>query len=916
MIRKGFIWIFILACFHLNALAQEMVFSAQASSQQVGIKDQFQVTFVLTNAEGASNFRPPSFSGFSIVGGPYQSNNSSITIINGQTRQTNSLNITYVLVPNKTGLLTVSPAKVTYNGHDVASNPVNVQIVNGSLAQQQRRRQSMDPFGDEMDDPFAQMQKMRQQMMQQMSQAQQSRRQQAQQQVNDLQSMSEENINKNIFIKVQVDKTDPHVGEQITVSYKLYTRLAMNVSLSQLPSLNGFWSQDFQIPSPPKPVEEVINGQRYQVFLLKKTALFPQQDGALVLDPAKAEGVVRVVQQVKGRNPFADDPAFGSFFMDDPFFNQDMFSGYNYKDVPVKLSSAPVKINVKPLPPDKQPASFTGAVGNFTVSAQLDKHSLSTDDAANFVFTIKGSGNLKLIGNPKIEFPAELGVYEPQVTDTITSRNPAITGSKIFSYNMNPQTPGDYVIPGVKFSYYDAATGSYKESVTEPIKVHVTKGKHYNPNIAKANAIKDIHDINKSAFVPQSDAKPIATRPWYWMLYGLSLTGLIVLLMRRKQQEVYEGNQALFKNKKANKIAWKRLATARKLLPQQQHKAFYEEVSKAIWLYLSDKLSIPLSHLSKETVEDELMVKHVPHAQINRVKSLVLECEMALYSPSGGQQQRQHTLDEAAGTIGELEAVLKNKKNAVQYTSVFCAVIMMGMGLQAFAANNDAALWQQANQLYTQKNYESAAGIYESLLKGNDGNARLHYNAGNAYYRLNKIGLAVLHYEKAAHLEPSNKEINDNLLLAKSKVQDNMQETNPIFFVAWWNALNHAVSVDTWAILSLIVFLAVLSLLYVARVKKENFPNAGRWISLSIVVLLLCGSMAWISYNEFADPGKAVVTSTNAVFLQSPQGNGKVIGSLPEGLVIEITGKQNGFYNVVLQNGKSGWVAAAEIGEI
>lgn len=671
MIRKVFIWIFILCCFRLNAMAQEMVFSAQASAQQVGTRDQFQVTFVLKDAEGASNFRPPSFSGFSIAGGPYQSNNSSISVVNGQTRQSSSVNITYVLVPNKAGLLTIGPAKVSYKGHDVSSNAINIKAVNGSLAQQQqsRRGQRMDPFGDEEDDPFVAMQRMRQQMMQQMSQAQQSRRQQAQQHTNDLESMSEANINKNIFIKVQVDKTNPYVGEQITASYKLYTRLAMNVSLTQLPSLNGFWSQDFQIPKELKPTEEVINGQHYQVFLLKKSALFPQQDGTLTLDPAKGEGVVRVVQQVKGRNPFADDPNFGSFFMDDPFFNQDMFSGYNYKDVHVKLSSAPVKINVRSLPTDKQPASFTGAVGNFTVSASLDKKSLSTDDAASFTFTVKGSGNLKLIGNPKIEFPTELGVYEPQITDTITSRNPAITGSKIFTYNMNPQTPGDYVIPSVKFSYYDVAAGSYKEMVTEPIKVHVTKGKHYNPDVAKANAIRDIHDINTSAFIPQSDTSPIAAKPWYWMLYGLGLTGLILLLMRKKQQEVYEGNQALFRNKKANKIAWKRLAVARKLLPQQQHKAFYEEVSKAIWLYLSDKLNIPLSRLSKETMEDELLSKQVPSAQINRVKRLVLECEMALYSPSGGQQQRQHTLDEAAGTIGELEIVLKNKKNAVQYAN-------------------------------------------------------------------------------------------------------------------------------------------------------------------------------------------------------------------------------------------------------
>lgn len=675
MFRKSFLWILVFAFLHFSALAQEMSFSAQASATQVGTKDQFQVTFTLTSSDGARvSFKAPSFSGFSIVGGPYQENRQNFSNVNGQMSRTSTLLITYVLSANKAGSLTIDPATVSYNGREIASNSLKINAVSGSIARQQQRRQGYDPWGDEEDDPFAQqiqqMRRAQQQMMQQMSQAQQSRRQQAQQQNSQLESMSEKNLNKNIFIKVQVDKTNPHVGEQITASYKLYTRLAMSVGLTALPSLNGFWAQDFEIPNPPKPTEEVINGERYQVFLLKKTALFPQQDGTLTLDAAKADGVVRVVETVKGQNPYANDP-FASFFMDDPFFNQDMFNGYNYKDVKVSLSSTPVKINVQPLPLAKQPESFTGAVGNFTVSAALDKTTLSTDDAATFTFTIKGSGNLKLIGNPKITFPADLGVYEPQTTDTITSRNPAITGSKVFTYSMNPQTPGDYTIPSVQFSYYDAASGTYKEMQTQPIKVHVTKGKHYNPNVAKSVGIPtDIHDINKGVFVPQTGgSQPLVAQFWYWGLYVLGLGALVVLLLRKRQSDIYEGNQALFKNKKANKIAWKRLAAARKLLPQKEHKAFYEEVSKAIWLYLSDKLSIPLSHLSKETMEEELLSKNVPVTQVEHVKQLVLECEMALYSPSGGQQQRQQTLDEAAAIIGELETVLKNKKNVQQYAS-------------------------------------------------------------------------------------------------------------------------------------------------------------------------------------------------------------------------------------------------------
>lgn len=666
MIRKAFIWIMVLACFCLPALAQEMVFSAQVSAQKVGTRDQFQLTYTLSNAQGVGNFRPPSFTGFSLAGRPFQSNSSNIIEINGQLQQITSVNLTYTLVANKTGVITIPPAHVEVNGRDMASNPVTIQVVNGSVMAQQRvQQQRSDPFFN--DDPFAAIRQMQQQMRQQMQQQQSARQQQVRQQSSQLESMSEKNIGKNIFIKVEVDKTNPHVGEQITASYKLYTRLAMSVNLTQLPSLNGFWSQDFQIPNPPKPREEIVNGQRYQVFLLKKSALFPQQDGTLELDPAKAEGIVRVIQQVKGRNPFADDPMFGSFFMDDPFFNDDVFSGYDYKDVPVKLSSQPVKINVRPLPTQNQPASFTGAVGNFTVNAQLDKKSLSTDDAATLTFTITGSGNLKLISNPKIDFPAGLGVYEPLTSDTITGRSPAITGSKVFVYNMNPQTPGAYTIPAIAFSYYDPATGSYKTLTTQPVNVQVSKGKHYNAAAAASKKLPgDIHDIRKSSLQPEAH-KPVAAQPWYWLLYITGTVVLAVLLIRRKRQDTYESNQALFKNKKANKVAWKRLAAARKLLPQQQHKEFYEEVSKAIWLYLSDKLAIPLSGLSKENVSMELERKQVPIAQIDRVKRLVLECEMALYSPGGGRQQRQHTLDEAAGTIGELETVLKNKNHTLQH---------------------------------------------------------------------------------------------------------------------------------------------------------------------------------------------------------------------------------------------------------
>lgn len=641
-------WIIIFLCLPIVAAAQEVVFSATTSTAKVGLQNQFQVTFTLKNGGEASDFTPPSFSGFSIQGGPFQSSSTSMTTVNGRTQRSNSISLTYVLQPLRAGEHTIGPASVQVDGQVLKSNPVQVQVVKGSVAPSR----SNDPFDD---DPFTAMRKQQQRLRQQMQQA----RQQQMQQRRDaqIQGMGEKDIHKNIFIKVEVDKTNPFVGEQVTVSYKLYTRLAMNVNLTQLPSLNGFWSQDFQVPNPPKAREETVNGQTYQVFLLKKSSLFPQQSGKLELDAAKAEGIVRIIEQTKGDQPFSDDPFF-SLFMDDPFFDQDAFMGYNYKDVPVKLSSKPIDIHVKELPVGNQPPTFTGGVGSFTLQTNLDKTHLSTDDVATLQVKIAGTGNLKLIGAPNVHFPEELGVGEAQTSDTITSRHPAITGIKEFNYTISPQVPGTYTIPGIEFSYYDVAAKQYKTLRSQARTINISKGKSYTADRKQALP-GDINPIVDNESGNTNGWQAVLSKGWYWSLYVLSslLCGLLIFFRRRA--ETLAGNQVLFKHKKANKVAWKRLTAARKLLPQQQHEAFYEEISKAIWMYLSDKLNLPLSGLSKQNLAAAMRQNGCSDTRIAEVEQLIVECEMALYSPSGGQQQRQHTLDEAGKLIGGLEQDLK-----------------------------------------------------------------------------------------------------------------------------------------------------------------------------------------------------------------------------------------------------------------
>ena len=631
--------------------AQEVVFSAIAGANKMGIQDQVQVQYTIKDLPNVQTLSPKQeiTRDFHIVGGPYQSQGSSTTYINGRMTQSQSLTITYVLQPKKKGKLTIPAAVATDDkGQTFQSNSVPIEVVDGSLAQQQRQR-SYDPFND---DPFEALRQRQQQIMQQRQQRQQQQPEPAPAKVN---------IDKDLFIKVVVDKNKVHVGEQITASYKLYARLPMNVNISKLPTLNGFWTQDFDLPKGKvTPVEEVVNGQRYQVFTLKKSALFPQQTGTLELDPAEAEGVARIMQKSKQRDPFADDPFFSSFFMDDPFADE-FFGRTSYQDVKVKLKSQPVKIQVEALPETGKPESFTNAVGNFTVTSSIDKTDITTDDVANLKLVINGSGNIKLIEAPVLKLPNGLIAYDPVVVDTITGRTTTISGSKTITYAITPRTPGDYNLPGISFSYFNPQTGKYVTVTTQPVKLHVSPGNNYSAKAKRNIALTDIHPIDTKPLGSLNlNSKPLIRTAGYWTLFAMPLFAFIGVVIWKRREDKLSKDIVLLKNKRANKVALKRLSTAQTFLQKNERGQFYEEISKAIWLYLSDKLNIPLSALSKENVWDALHSKNISsemQAQIGRVME---DCETALYSRSSGTQQMNQTYTDAVAVISKLEESFKS----------------------------------------------------------------------------------------------------------------------------------------------------------------------------------------------------------------------------------------------------------------
>lgn len=648
--------------FQFEAFAQTAVFSANASATKIGEKDELQVDYTIQNVQNLRTFNQPSFKDFNVVqGSPFSQQSSNISIVGNKMVQTQSITYSYILQPKHTGTLHVPAASVKdADGNSYQSNSLTIEVVNGSLAS--RQRQSSQPFDPFDDDPFVAMMRQRQ-LMRQRQAAPNAQKPSTQNKNVPLDEVVNEDISKDLFIKVNVDKQKAYVGEQITASYKLYARLPMNVGISKLPSLNGFWTQDFERPNGNlPPTEEVINGKKYQVFLLKKSALFPQQSGVLTLDPAEAEGTARIMQKIKQRNPFGDmfdDPffqQFGSLMMSDPFFNDDVFSTLAYKDIPVKLKSTPVKINVLPLPDKQKPEGFGNAVGNFTIDAKADKTKMTTDDVLTLNLTISGSGNIKLIEAPQIKLPNGLSTYDPQIIDTITGRTTTISGSKIITFLISSNLVGDFEIPSIPFSYYNPQTGKYVTVTTNPIKVQVTKGKQIKSIASNRSKMIDVQPIVLTPLDSlKPEAKPILYSVGYWTMYALPLFAFIGISFYKKREEELSKDGVKLRHRRANKVALKRLSTAQKLLQSNAKQPFYEEVSKAIWLYLSDKLNIPLATLSREAAFESLKNKNVPVSLQDKLHQMITECETALYAPGSNAEGMKSAYTDVVQLISELE---------------------------------------------------------------------------------------------------------------------------------------------------------------------------------------------------------------------------------------------------------------------
>ena len=584
----------LLSLITLSAFADDVVFKASAPKQVI-VGRPFQLTYSVN--QRSRDLRAPEFTDFDVLSGPYTSTSSSTSFVNGKRTSSFEQTYTYMLMARKAGTFTIGPATIKVDGENVQSNGVRIEV----LPEDQQPAQSSQPSAAG-----------NQQSAGQSSQSSQSG------------SVSSENL----FVRTIASKTRVHEQEALMVTYKLYfanVDVAQLTNNTKLPEFTGFLKQELEQGEIQTELEH-YNGRNYQTAVLYRTILYPQHSGEIKIDPANFEAVLRVQVQQRPRSIF--DDFFGS-----------------YTNVTRMLTAPGVTIHVAALPSGK-PAGFSGGVGRFTLTPSISQTEVQTNDAVTIKLDISGSGNMKLLKTPAIDWPEGFEPYDPKVTNDFRTTTSGVSGTKSIEYLAIPRSAGEYTIPAVKFSYFDIDEKAYKTLSTPEYTILVKRGAGSANDKVEEGAVisytqkedikqlgSDIRYIDTKAPSGKTEHR-VQNTDWIWLWYVVPLIiAMILLIILRKQiKEAADINRMRYK--RANKVAQKRLKAAAAALKANDKDTFYAAIESAAWTYLSDRLSIPTADLNKENIASILRQKGVSEALIKDVMSVLSTAEFARYAPT------------------------------------------------------------------------------------------------------------------------------------------------------------------------------------------------------------------------------------------------------------------------------------------
>jgi len=596
--------------FTFNLYSQNERFTASLSQNPVTQGSSFKITFTL-NTSG-TNFTPPNFSKFNVLSGPSQS--SSTQIINGSYSQ--SISFSYVLSAKIKGDIILSPATIKVKGKTVKSNRVRIKVVEPSAAEKAQRQQKAQTEKDQ-------------------------------------KNQANKIIKDNLFVLVNVNKSNVYVGEQIVATFKLFRNSQLNlrdITTDKSPKLNGFWATDLETKQ--NWVNETYKNVQYKSAVIKKVVLYPQQTGSLKIDPYSFNSVVRLRTQ-------GDNRRRSSSF--DDFFNRGTF-----KDFQHSFKSKTITINVKKLP-DGQPESFSGGVGNLDAEFWFDKTETVTGEPITLKIKVSGSGNMKLMEAPKIKIPLDFEVYDPKLVDNTTTDLRGTTGNITYEYLLIPRNPGEFKINPIEFTYFNTKSKKYISSNSKEFLIKVAKGKTgatstVISNISKEDVQyigKDIRFIKEKKNKLSKNSTSFFGSIYYYILFltPIILYPLFLIYWKRKDED--SKNSVLMKNRRATKVAKQRLNSAKKHLDFNKLDLFYEELAKALWGYLSDKLNIQYSELNKDRAREVLIEKNISDSDINKLMDTIDNCEFARFAPSSDNSKANNIYTNSVNLISKMEDIIK-----------------------------------------------------------------------------------------------------------------------------------------------------------------------------------------------------------------------------------------------------------------
>ena len=857
--KKIYLLLALLMLCVLSVGAQGIQVSAPS---QVAVGENFRLSYTV-NTQNVDDFRAGNIpAGLEVIAGPYTSQQSSYQFINGHTSSSSMITYTYTLYADKAGSYTIPAAHAKVGGKSISSHPVRITVAGTA-----RHGGSSAPRMHEDDAPQPS-------------------------------SGSGKITAGDLFVKVSANKRRVHEQEPVLLTYKVYTLVDLTSLDGKMPDLTGFHTQEVPLPQQKSFHLEKLNGKNYRCVTWSQYVMFPQMTGKLSIPSITFKGIV--VQQNRSVDPF------------EAFFN----GGSGYVEVKRNIVAPGLDIQVDPLP--SKPAGFSGGVGKFSISAQLNKASVKEGDPLTLRVVVGGIGNLKLIKQPVVDFPKNFEKYDPKVTDKTKLTANGIEGNMIYDYLVVPRNRGEYTIPPVTLVYYDTSAEAYRTIKTQPVKVTVEKGDGKNTSVSDYSDVPntDIRPIKEGAADYVDANSTFFGSVGYWLALVLPFVAFVAVVLVFRKRAADNADVVRTKGKRANKVATKRLKKAYKLMLAGKQSDFYDEVLRALWGYVGDRLNMPVEQLSREMIAGTLSERAITQDTIDKFLTALDECEFERYAPGDAAGNMNKTYESAMVAIMDIENSLKASRKSGHGSQTLAVCFAIALGAQLFAPVQASAITKaNADAEYAKGNYQQAATDYEELLKSGESTA-LYYNLGNSYYRLGNITQSVIAYEKALRLSPSDGDVRKNLEFVRSKTIDKIVPVDEMFFASWYESLVNTFGNDGWARLSVAAFVfALLAVLLFLLGRSEWMRRMGFYGGMAAAVVFVCSVVfAWQQKDAFDRRDRAVVTAPTVSVKSTPADSGADAFVIHEGTGVVITDRtMKEWYSVRLANGKEGWLKRSQV---